>query len=133
VDKALLLGADDALTYLVSKELAEVGFVSIPGPFSARRFCDLAEAYDRAMATASGPNFHFGSTTTRMSAPLGADASFEDVLTHGPLLQICGQYLGEDFKLPIFPPSTIHSRQPENCSQSEQLSCRSVHRLNLNF
>jgi len=102
VDRILPLRADDALTCQAAKELAEVGFVSIPGPFSAHRFCAVAEAYDHAMATASGPDFNIGSTTTRMSALLGADASFEDVLIHEPLLQICGQFLGEDFKLSSF-------------------------------
>ena len=71
----------------------------MPGPFSADRLPTLTNAYDRVMAAACGPDLRKGSTTTRMSDLLNFSPVFDEVFLHKPLLEACGQFIGEAFKL----------------------------------
>jgi hypothetical protein len=49
------------------RQLVDSWFVIIRGPYSGERLIEVAAAYDKMMALASGPNVKIASTTTRMS------------------------------------------------------------------
>lgn len=102
---------DQAADWAVS-QLAEVGFLSMTGPFSSERFGALVETYDEAMSTACGPNFNVGSTTTRMSDLLSFDAIFDEVFLHRPLLAIASRFFEQDFKLSSFLGRTLRPDTP---------------------
>jgi hypothetical protein len=113
---------DQAVKWAVS-QLAEVGFLSMPGPFSSERFGALVKSYDEAMAGACGPNFNVGSTTTRMSDLLSFNAIFDEVFLYEPLLAISGRFFEQDFKLSSFlgrslrpntPTQALHADLPRN-------------------
>src|SRR5262245_42848521 len=94
------------------RQLAESGFIVVPGPLSGDRFKELSCAYDEVMAVAAGPDFKIGSTTTRMSDLLGHASVFDDVYLYPPLLEACGHIIGEPFKLSSFLARTLRGRTP---------------------
>ena len=67
-----------------SKELAESGFSTIPGPLTGHRLAELAEAYDKVMSQASGPDFKAGSTANRMLDLLSFSQTFDEVFCTSP-------------------------------------------------
>lgn len=103
---------DDEVIHYAARQLAEVGFLSIAGPFSSERFSVLAKTYDEAMAAASGANFNVGSTTTRMSDLLSFDKIFDEIFLHEPLLAICTRFFEQDFKLSSFLGRTLRPHAP---------------------
>ena len=120
---------DQAVRWAVS-QLAEVGFLSIPGPFSSERLGALIKTYDDMMAAACGPNFNFGSSTTRMSDLLSFDGIFEEVFLYEPLLAIASRFFEQEFKVSSFlgrtlrpdtPVQELHSDIPRNSEDAPLL------------
>ncbi len=95
-----------------TEELAASGFVTIPGPLSGERFNGLLTAYDDLMTAACGPDFNVGSTTTRMSDLLSFSSAFNEVFLYPPLLEACGNVVGERFKLSSFLARTLRTGTP---------------------
>ena len=54
------------------------------------------------MTQACGPDFKVASTTNRMSDLLSFNRIFDEVFLHKPLLEACGQVIGQPFKLSSF-------------------------------
>jgi hypothetical protein len=88
------------------------GFVSIPGPLSGDQFDNLAEAYDKVMAEACGPDLKVGSSTTRMSDLLSFNSVFDEVFLYPPLLGACSHLIGEPFKLSSLLARTVRPGTP---------------------
>ena len=102
---------DESLEYAV-RQLAEMGFISMRGPFSPKRLSALVETYDEVMSPGCGPNFNVGSTTTRMSNLLSFNVIFDDIFLHEPLLAICSRFFIGDFKLSSFLGRTLRPGTP---------------------
>jgi Phytanoyl-CoA dioxygenase (PhyH) len=81
------------------RQLIDSGFVVIRGPHSDQRLAELAVAYDRMMARASGPDFKIASTTIRLSNVLNYGPAFDDIFLHPPLHEACAHVIDEPFKL----------------------------------
>jgi hypothetical protein len=81
------------------KQFVAAGFVTIPKPFPAATMSGMSAAYDRLMASAGGPDFKVASTTTRMSDLLSCSPAFDEVFLYPPLLELCGRFINEPFKL----------------------------------
>ncbi len=88
------------------------GLLTIPGPFSGDGLRSLAEAYDRIMAEACGPDLKIGSSTTRMSDLLSFSSLFDEVFLHPPLLEACSHFIGGPFQLSSFLARTLRPGTP---------------------
>ena len=84
----------------------------VPGPVSGDPFNELTAAYDELMASAAGPDFKIGSTSTRMSDLLNYTSVFNDVFLYPPLLEACSHMIGERFKLSSFLARTLRGGTP---------------------
>jgi len=103
---------DRILSQQALERLDDCGFLIIPGPVSGQEFSGLADAYDKAMAEASGPDFKVSSATTRMSDLVSFHSAFEAVFLFPPLLQACSHIIGEPFKLSSFLARTLRAHTP---------------------
>jgi hypothetical protein len=102
-------------------ELQERGFVVLPGAVPADRMARLADAYDDAVASATGDDIGIGSTSTRVSDLVNRDAVFDDVYVFPPLLEACCRVIGRPFKL-----SSLHARtlRPHSAAQELHVDVR---------
>lgn len=96
----------------VLANLQQHGFAVIPGPVPAERMRRLADAYDAAMATASGDDIKIGSTTTRVSDLVNRGAEFDDLYIFPPVLDACRQVIGPSFRLSSLLGRTLRPHQP---------------------
>ena len=85
--------------------LDERGFVVIPGPTPPDRIEQLADAYDAAVASATGDDIRAGSTSTRVTDFVNRGAAFDDLYVFPPLLEAASRVIGGPFKL-----SSLHAR-----------------------
>ena len=100
-----ILAAGTELSMNAASELQERGFVVVPGPVPFDRMTLLANAYDYAVASATGDDIRIGSTTTRVSDFVNRGTEFDDLYVFAPLLEACCRVIGRPFKL-----SSLHAR-----------------------
>lgn len=93
-------------------ELEQRGFVVIPGPVAPSRMEALADAYDAAMASATGDDIKVGSTTTRVSDFVNRGSEFDDLYVFPPLLEACSRVIGRPFKLSSLLARTLRPHEP---------------------
>src|SRR6188768_219923 len=93
------LAAGRELPLDAASELQERGFVVLPGPVRSDRMKLLADAYDAAVASATGDDIRIGSTTTRVHDFVNRGAEFDDLYVFPPLLEACCRVIGRPFKL----------------------------------
>jgi hypothetical protein len=80
-------------------ELQERGFVVLPGLVPADRLAPLGDAYNTALASATGDDIRIGSTSTRVSDFVNRGAAFDDLYLFPALLDACREVIGGPFKL----------------------------------
>jgi ectoine hydroxylase-related dioxygenase (phytanoyl-CoA dioxygenase family) len=97
-------------------ELAERGFVTIPGPVPPDRMDRLINAYDAAVASATGDDIRIGSTSTRVSDFVNRGTEFDDLYVFPPLLEACRRVIGGPFKL-----SSLHARTVRPHAPAQEL------------
>ena len=102
------------------KELAEIGFSTIPGPLTGLRLTELVDAYDKGMSQAFGPDFKAASTINRMSDLRSFDRIFDEVFLHEHPIKACSQAIGEPLKLSPFLGRTLRAG---TCAQELQPIC----------
>jgi hypothetical protein len=93
------LAAGSELPLDAALELQERGFVVLPGAVPADRMERLADAYDAAVASATGDDIRIGSTSTKVSDFVNRDAVFNELYVYPPLLEACCRVIGRPFKL----------------------------------
>lgn len=93
------LAAGSELPLDAALELRERGFVVLPGVVPAGRMERLGEAYDAAVASATGDDIRIGSTSTRVGDLVNRDPVFDDLYVFPPLLEACCRVIGRPFKL----------------------------------
>jgi hypothetical protein len=80
-------------------EFTATGFITIPKPLTDAQFRNMCAAYDDLMVAAHGPDLKIASTTDRMRDVLSFSAAFDEVFLAPSLLELCGQFINEPFKL----------------------------------
>ncbi len=93
--------------------LLERGFVVIPGPASSHPMERIADAYDAAVASATGDDIKIGSTSTRVNDFVNRGADFDDLYVFPPLLDACCRVIGRPFKLSSLHARTLHPHAPD--------------------
>lgn len=106
------LAAGRELPSGAASELQERGFVVLPGPVPAGRMKRLADAYDTAVASATGDDIRIGSTTTRVTDFVNRGAEFDALYVFPPLLEACCRVIGRPFKLSSLLARTLRSHEP---------------------
>ena len=105
---------DDWLTALVTEhslpadaadELAERGFVVLPGPLPMEAIPHLQAAYDSAFASAAAADVSLGRASTRVTDFVNRGAAFDAIYTWPPALDACCRIIGRPFRL-----SAMHAR-----------------------
>jgi ectoine hydroxylase-related dioxygenase (phytanoyl-CoA dioxygenase family) len=104
-----------------ASELQERGFVVIPGPVPCDRMELLVNAYNDAVASATGDDIRIGSTSTRVNDFVNRGAEFDGLYVFPPLLEACSLVIGRPFKL-----SSLHARtlRPGASSQGLHVDVR---------
>ena len=110
------LAAGSELPMDAASELEERGFVVIPGPVPSDRMALLADAYDAAVASATGDEIKMGSASTRVSDFVNRGAEFDELYVFPPLLEACYRIIGRPFKL-----SSLHARTLRPGSPAQEL------------
>lgn len=106
------LAAGSELPMDAASELQERGFVVLPSPVAPERMELLADAYNAAMASATGDDIRIGSTSTRVSDFVNRGAAFDDLYVFPPLLEACCLVIGRPFKLSSLAGRTLRPRSP---------------------
>jgi len=109
-----MISADCQLSASAVRELRDVGFVVIPGPFAPDKLAHLAAAYDAAVASASPDDVKIGSTTTRVRDFVNWGSEFDELYTSQPVLEACCRIIGQPFRL-----STMHARTVRPNSEAQ--------------
>lgn len=101
--------------------LQERGFTVIHGAEPADRMERLSDAYNAAVASATGDDIRIGSTSTRVNDFVNRGAEFDDIYVFPPLLEACCRVIGRPFKL-----SSLHARtlRPHMPSQGLHVDVR---------
>jgi ectoine hydroxylase-related dioxygenase (phytanoyl-CoA dioxygenase family) len=99
------LSSRPALPVDAAGELAEGGFVVLPGPILAEAMPRLRAAYDAAVASAAAADVGVGRASTRVSDFVNRGAAFDAVYTWPPALDACRRVIGRPFRL-----SAMHAR-----------------------
>jgi hypothetical protein len=111
-----MLTAGSELPIGAASELQERGFVVLPGAVPSDRMQRLVDAYDAAVASASGDDVRVGSASTRVTDFVNRGAEFDDLYVFPPLLEACCRVIGQPFKL-----SSLHARTLRAGSPAEEL------------
>jgi hypothetical protein len=90
-----------------ASSLQEHGFVVIQGPAAPDSMERLADAYDAAVASATGDDIHIGNTSTRVIDFVNRGPAFDSLYVFPPLLEACGLVIGAPFKLSSFHARTV--------------------------
>jgi hypothetical protein len=101
------LAAGNELPVDAASELAERGFVVLPGMVAAERLERVAMAYTQAVTSAAGDDIRVGSTSTKVKDFVNRGASFDDLYVFPPLLEACCRVIGGPFKLSSFNARTL--------------------------
>jgi len=110
------LEARSELPVDAAAELRHRGFTVLAGPVRAEQMERLTDAYDAAMATASGANLSIGSTSTRVDDVVNCGHEFDGLYVFQPLLDACCRVIGRPFKL-----SSLHARTLRAHSPAQEL------------
>ena len=86
-------------------ELRERGSAILPDAVPSGEMEQLAAAYNRAVASATGDDVSIGSTSTRVTDFVNRGAEFDRLYVWPPLLEACCRVIARPFKL-----STLHAR-----------------------
>jgi Phytanoyl-CoA dioxygenase (PhyH) len=111
-DRFGALAASGSLGEAAAGELERRGFTIIPGPVPPDKMNKLADAYDAAVASATGDDTRVGSTTTRVSDLVNRGEEFDDVYIYAPLLAACRLVIARPFKLSSLLARTLRPHQP---------------------
>lgn len=98
-----------------ARRLDEVGFTVLQGPVIPGGSARLAEAYDRAVATAEPADVSIRSST-RVHDLVNRGPEFDGLYIYRPLLAACCRVIGRPFKL-----STLLARTLEPVTPAQQL------------
>jgi ectoine hydroxylase-related dioxygenase (phytanoyl-CoA dioxygenase family) len=95
------------------RDLEDVGFVVIPGPFESGEMPRISAVYDSAVSAALPDDIRIGSSTTRVNGFVDRELGFA-LYTHKALLAASSHIIGEPFKL-----SSMHLRtlRPNSSAQ----------------
>src|SRR3954468_3646321 len=110
------LGARAALPIDAADELAERGFVVLPGPIPAEEMPRLQSAYDSAAESAAAEDVGLGRASTRVTDFVNRGAAFDDVYTWPPALDACRRVIGRPFRL-----SAMHARTVRAGADAQEL------------
>src|SRR5262249_61106035 len=109
------LVAESRLSQDASSQLDNLDFVVLPGPAIPGGPARLAEAYDRAVATADPADVSIRSST-RVHDFVNRGPEFDHLYVYRPLLAACCQVIGRPFKL-----STLLARTLAPGAPAQQL------------
>src|SRR6187399_419385 len=100
-DRHRIIASESHLSADAARQLCDIGFVVIPGPFSRSACEQLSLAYDRAVAAADPSDVHSGKTnsSTRISDFVNRGPEFDKIYIHPPVLAACCLIIGAPFKL----------------------------------
>jgi ectoine hydroxylase-related dioxygenase (phytanoyl-CoA dioxygenase family) len=98
------------------KELVDVGFVVIPGPFETSDLPQLAATYDYIVESVVSDDKRIGSSTNRVNDFVNRGPDFDALYIHAPLLEASRHVIGKPFKL-----SSMHARTLRPNSQAQGL------------
>jgi hypothetical protein len=110
------LAARRALSEDVAGELAERGFVVLPGPVPREEMPRLQAAYDAAVAGAAAEDVGVGRASTRVNDFVNRGAAFDTVYTWPPALDACCRVIGRPFRL-----SAMHARTLRPGASAQEL------------
>jgi hypothetical protein len=82
--------------------LQDSGFVLIPHAVAPERLKRLVAAYDAVVASATGDDVRYGSTSTKVSDFVNRGGAFDDLYMFPALLRACHSVIGGPFKLSSF-------------------------------
>ena len=106
------LAAGGTLPPDAARALHERGFVVLPGPVPPGQMERLANAYDNAVASATGDDVKTGNVTTRVNDFVNRGAEFDALYVFAPLLEACARVIGRPFKLSSMHARTLRPRSP---------------------
>lgn len=98
------------------RNLQDLGFAIVPGPYESRHLERIAAAYDSAVRNAGPDNKRIGSSTTRVNDLINREKDFEPLYIHQPVLEASGHIIGKPFKL-----SSMHARTLHPYSRAQRL------------
>jgi ectoine hydroxylase-related dioxygenase (phytanoyl-CoA dioxygenase family) len=98
------------------KDLQEIGFIVIPGPYEDTALPQIAAIYDSLMESASDDDKRIGSSTTRVTDFVNREKIFDALYIHQALLEASSHVIGKPFKL-----SSMHARTLRPNSQARGL------------
>jgi hypothetical protein len=93
------LAAESSLPVDAVSDLAERGFVVLPGSVPSEDMNALVAAYSAAMTSASHEDTRVGTTSTRVTDFVNRGVEFDGVYVFPPLLEACCRIIGRPFKL----------------------------------
>ena len=108
--------AGHSLSTGAASELAERGFIVLPGPVADDELPRLQGAYDAAVASASAEDVRHGRTTTRVTDFVNRGPEFDVVYTWPPALDAGRRVIGRPFRL-----SAMHARTLRAGASSQEL------------
>jgi hypothetical protein len=106
------VAAGSELANDAASELHDRGFVVISGAVPPDRMQRPADAYDAAVASATGDDLRIGSATTRVTDFVNRGPEFDDLYVFPPLLAACCRVIGRPFKLSSLHARTLRPRTP---------------------
>jgi len=112
IDWFSTLAAGNELPIDAASDLPERGFVVLPGPMRSDRMELLANAYNAAVAAATGDDIKIGSASPRVNDFVNRGAKFDDLYVFPPLLEECCHVIGRPFKLSSLQARTLRPGSP---------------------
>ena len=106
------IGGGRELPASAVRDLLDVGFAVIPGFVAAEQLVQLADAYDSAVASATTPDLHAGSSTTRVHDFVNRGSAFDQLYVYRPILAACHRVIGQPFKLSSLLARTLRPHSP---------------------
>ena len=100
-----------SLSEVSARRLNDDGYIVLPGPVSASGMPRLADAYDRAVATADPADVSIR-TSTRVHDFVNRGPEFDGLYIYAPLLAACRQVIGGLFKLSSMQARTLEPGSP---------------------
>src|SRR4051794_28968753 len=93
------LAATSSLPVDAVADLAERGFIVVPGPVLAEEMNAFVAAYMTAMTSAKPEDTRVGTTSTRVNDFVNRGVEFDRLYVFPPLLEACCRIIGRPFKL----------------------------------
>jgi hypothetical protein len=106
-----ILAAESELPQDAARQLLDLGFTILPGPVLPGGAVRLAEAYDRAVATADPADVSIRSST-RVHDIVNRGPEFDGLYIYPPLLAACCRVIGRPFKLSTMLARTLEPGAP---------------------